>query len=433
MSRPAEALRAYRQALQEDVCPLRALPSMHKIVLDVASQWEVPVVDFAEIVAGQDATAIPGNGQFLDHVHPTIDCHLQLALGIVQAMVDQGIIAPSDEWRDTSTRQMAVARIKSQVESRIDQQAHGRAMRNVAQVMAWAGKFEEARRAAGRAVALAPNDGEAHYLLGRTSQIGGEYHAAVVHYRRALTMVESRADPPYYLAEVYNNLGAILLRNDKLEEAEAHFRKALGLRPIFAEATLNLGVILLKRKQFDAATAQFEAALRIEPEIAEAHFHLGRVALRRNQLELAQRHLNEALRIRANYAKAHEELAEVYLRQDQYRQAAEHYRRALASQPGNVPTANNLAWLLATCRDDAVRDGQQALTLARQCCESTGHKIPAFLDTLAAAHAEVGQFDQAVEIAATAIRLATQNDQPKIADSLRQRLEQYQSHRPIRE
>jgi Zn-dependent protease len=83
-------------------------------------------------------------------------------------------------------------------------------------------------------------------------------------------------------------------------------------------------------------------------------------------------------------------------RRGNWQRAIEDYRESLRLQP-DLPTAhNNLAWLLATCPVDALRNGQEAVELATWACNATGWSNPSCLGTFAAACAEVGDFDQAV-------------------------------------
>ena len=63
-----------------------------------------------------------------------------------------------------------------------------------------------------------------------------------------------------------------------------------------------------------------------------------------------------------------------------------------------IGTLNNLAWLLATCPDDNVRNGRRAVTLAEKAVELTERKNATYLDTLAAAYAEARRFDDAVRV-----------------------------------
>lgn len=71
------------------------------------------------------------------------------------------------------------------------------------------------------------------------------------------------------------------------------------------------------------------------------------------------------------------------------------YERLLEQAADDSDSINNLAWALATCPDETVRDGARAVELARQANELSGN---AYLGTLAAAHAEVAEFDQAQSV-----------------------------------
>lgn len=73
--------------------------------------------------------------------------------------------------------------------------------------------------------------------------------------------------------------------------------------------------------------------------------------------------------------------------------------------------ANNLAWLLSTSKQAELRDGREALRLARRVCNATDNKVAHFLGTLAAANAETGNFGEAQKTLKSALLLArTKND-----------------------
>jgi serine/threonine-protein kinase len=82
------------------------------------------------------------------------------------------------------------------------------------------------------------------------------------------------------------------------------------------------------------------------------------------------------------------------------------FQRALLVNTKCVEALNGMAWLWATCAEDCLRDGQKALEYARRCCDLMGWKNPYCLDTLAAACAECGQFDEAVKHQMKALELA---------------------------
>jgi hypothetical protein len=112
------------------------------------------------------------------------------------------------------------------------------------------------------------------------------------------------------------------------------------------------------------------------------------------------------------------------------KEAIAEYRTTLQLNPQS-DAANNLAWLLATAPQDELRNGEEALRLARQLNQV--NQRPEVLDTLAAAYAETGDFDAAAQTAETAIMRASLAKQTKLEQEIRARLELYQQHKPYRE
>lgn len=91
---------------------------------------------------------------------------------------------------------------------------------------------------------------------------------------------------------------------------------------------------------------------------------------------------------------------------------------------------NNVAWTLATAGDARYRDGAQAVAYAETVCEPPRDKEPTWLDTLAAAYAEAGRYEDAVQTARRAIELAEAGGRPSLASDIRSRLELYEQGQP---
>ena len=112
-------------------------------------------------------------------------------------------------------------------------------------------------------------------------------------------------------------------------------------------------------------------------------------------------------------------------------QALADFDQALALAPQDPTVLNQMAWLLATCPDDAFRDGRRALELARQ---AAGIRRQAqIIDSLAAAYAELGQFEMAALMQQSAIELGRQDGTPLELIMYRQHLAFYQGRRPWRD
>jgi hypothetical protein len=102
-------------------------------------------------------------------------------------------------------------------------------------------------------------------------------------------------------------------------------------------------------------------------------------------------------------------------------------------EPDRVSVLNLAASLLATSPDASIRNGAQALALARHAQELTEGHDASILDTLSAAYAEARQFPQAIETAERAITLATQQGKLPLAHTLQSHLTRFKSNAPLRE
>ncbi len=116
-----------------------------------------------------------------------------------------------------------------------------------------------------------------------------------------------------------------------------------------------------------------------------------------------------------------------YAERGEYQKALADYKEALRLAPDNADACNSLAWLLATCPDDGVRDGRRAVELATKACRSSDWKDADYLGTLAAAHAECGDFKEAVKWQKEALKLGLDDEEA------RRQLKLYQQGKPYRE
>jgi len=131
--------------------------------------------------------------------------------------------------------------------------------------------------------------------------------------------------------------------------------------------------------------------------------------------------------------EAYFNLGSVLDRQGQTGKAIEHYREALKMDPNFDGALNNLAWLLATCSQASLRDGTEAVALARRACDLTRERTTVYIGTLAAAYAEAGNFPESISSAERAIRCARLRGQEALATRNGELLELYRAGKPYRE
>ena len=121
-----------------------------------------------------------------------------------------------------------------------------------------------------------------------------------------------------------------------------------------------------------------------------------------------------------------------YARKGEWDKAVADSKTAIVLEPDNPQGYNSVAWVLATCPKDAVRNGAEAVKYATKACDVTGWKKAFFFDTLAAAYAEARQFDKAVEWQQKALA-DPDAFPPQELKNCERRLELYKAGKPFRE
>ena len=275
-------------------------------------------------------------------------------------------------------------------------------------------------------------------------------------------------DPDNYLG--LTGQGLALQKQGRWEEALALFRQAADRHPEIVRYRLHEALALVNMDRLPEAFALLEAACARAPREPELQFGLGAAYLRADRPAEAQLHLARAAAFAAkprdayrlewaralfetgDDAGANEQLrlvwgappAQAYVRADllgyhvnlwnsgEKPRALHFFRKLAAAEPTNVVLLNNLAWLLATS-DFSPAPPEEALDMATRALGSAGAVHPVPLDTLAAALAHAGRFDEAIRRAEQARDLARQQGNKDLARRLERRIEQYRQGRPWRE
>jgi Flp pilus assembly protein TadD len=225
------------------------------------------------------------------------------------------------------------------------------------------------------------------------------------------------------------NLGWILASQQKYDDAREHLVASLALRPDNVQAHSNLGRVLALQGDFAGADGHFLAAVRLKPKDAEIRRSYASALAEQGKKDEAVRQLRELLQLKPD-TEARSQLATLLFQTGKFGDAVSEYRLLVAAKSDQPEALNNLAWLLATSPDSAVRNGTDAVRFAEQGCRLTGYQRAPMVATLAAAYAEAGRFTEAVATAQRAIALARAGGDTRFAGMVEQLLRLYQAGRP---
>jgi tetratricopeptide (TPR) repeat protein len=213
----------------------------------------------------------------------------------------------------------------------------------------------------------------------------------------------------------------------------AKWQEAVGMDPDSSLANDGLGTALAVVGRMRDAIPYLKKATELDSEFFGAYFNLGAALVADNQSAESIDAWQNVLRLRPNFPQAMENLGLAYWKQARYADAIEQFRLELAGAPDRVIALNLAASLLATCPEDSLRNGGEAVTLADRANRITEGKIPQILDTLSAAYAETSRFPEAIEAEQKAIVLVEQQGNEIQTATLKAHLENYQANRPLRE
>jgi len=247
----------------------------------------------------------------------------------------------------------------------------------------------------------------------------------------------SRLGPAFVLVAAAALGARTAARNRDYQDPVALWTSTVRDVPGNGRAYTNLAAVLEQASRGDEALAALERGVeRMESQTSEtSRVYLaaaldswGNLLVARGRSQEAIERYERAAQV-WTLAETHVNWGSALRRVGRYEEALAQYWEALRLAPDLAAAQNNLAWLLATCPRASLRDGRRAVELASAAAKAHDFADPAFLDTLAAAWAEVGDFEQAREWQAKALALAPAAEQAIQAAHL----ELYRRNQPLRD
>jgi Flp pilus assembly protein TadD len=239
-------------------------------------------------------------------------------------------------------------------------------------------------------------------------------------------------------AIAHYNFGMTILPKGRVDEALAHFQKAVEIDPNYARAHVSLGAALFQKGRVDEAIAHFQKALtmKITPDPSAVYYDLGIALLQQGRVDEAIAHFQRAVDIRPSDVEFRNVLGYTLFQKGRMDEAIAQYQAILKIRPGQPEACNYLgraAWVLATSPEASIRNGAKAIDLAGQMERLSNGKDPLVVMVLAAAFAEAGRFSEAVTAAERAQQLAVQHGNNSLADVLGTQIKLYQAGTPFRD
>jgi tetratricopeptide (TPR) repeat protein len=285
-------------------------------------------------------------------------------------------------------------------------------------------RFDDALGKYQKALAIWPDDADAHYGLAGILVEMGRPDAAIAEYQKT---VEIAPDD----APARENLGYGLLKTGRADDAIVQFQKAVELEPASAEFRSGLAFCLSEMGRQDDAIVQYQKAVDLDPSSAAGHAYLGQAFEAKELLDQAIVQYEKVIELQPNAAQVYDRLGNVFLRQGQIAKAVEQWKLALHYAPNLTPAQVSLAWVMATCPDASLRDGTGAVALAGRANVLCNGKNPVVLRSLAAAFAENGKFADAVAAARQALQISQGNS--SLTATIQEQLNDYKNHEPFRD
>ena len=149
-----------------------------------------------------------------------------------------------------------------------------------------------------------PGNLKAHLNMAQALESLGDLKEAVAHYTKGLAIGDYRE-----VAGAHYNIGNIMAKTGRKDEAEGHYRKALLARPAFPEALVNLAVLLSEKGRTDEAERLYEGAIIIDYNRVEAHFNYANLLVGRGLWSEAAQHYRAVMTLAPHITAASANLA----------------------------------------------------------------------------------------------------------------------------
>ena len=278
---------------------------------------------------------------------------------------------------------------------------------------------------------------EKHYDLGSKFYEERKFEEAIKEFEKAANINPQSADANFKIGRIYNGLR-------KFEESAKYYEKGLLINPEGSYYVFfHLGLNYYNTQKYDKAIETMQKAENLlTDEYSDSEYSLNFVLANsyyyKKDYQKAIKHFNHVLELQPDYEHGYIILSQSHIDVGNRAEAIEILDKGLKQRPNSLTIIEALSWLLSTSNSDELRDGKRALILGERAVDFTSGQNSNYLDTLAAAYAEVGKYEDAVKTEERAINILTDPTiTPSVDDSIvleyKERLSSYKANKPWRE
>ena len=292
---------------------------------------------------------------------------------------------------------------------------------------------------------------------------GWVFESRVVPFEEAINYLTSLTITHPSDSRLYVRRGLVWMKKDRCDRAIVDFNEAIRLAPDGA-GYLNRGLAWRSKKEFDKAIADiteaiqrdtkhalsyhargltwamkgepdmaiadYDEAIRLDPMNGASYGNRGQAWRAKGEFDKAIADFNALIRMEPRYPLPYPDRAYCWYWKREYARAITDYTLAVELDPKFAYAYNGRAWIWATCPDGRFRDGARAVASSTRACEESKWKDGYYLDTLAAASAEAGDFNAAVKWEEKALEMLTDEPAKQRGHA---RLELYRARKPYRD
>ena len=193
----------------------------------------------------------------------------------------------------------------------------------------------EALKANQNALKIDPYDPEIYLCLGNNFHHQDKLEDAEINYKKAIDL------NPNYLQALYN-LGSILKKKQQFTDSVSLFQKVINLKPDFVNGYYSLGLTLIELGELSTALVNLKKVIELKPDYPQAFFNLGIVYRKLGKRIEALENLQQSINLNPNYIRAYNLIGVTFKELGRYEEALENFKSAINLDPNYAEAYNNL-------------------------------------------------------------------------------------------